>query len=481
MAYYYVRDDGTATGDGGRHAAAKTATDDWATAFSATTEYYGSIFDVFDKSTTKPTSSDFIYVSSAHDYTYTSAHMDWAANSVQDPGLQIYSVDDNNVGQYLAGAKESSGTGSGLDAVFNATDQHLTVYGVNLHYDDDFVSQGSGTQISWYDATFDLDGSGDRALLHSSGDNSYFYFNNVDFVWPSGTAFYAANVQAGGVAEYVNCRFTATTGTLDDLWGGSLAQNGGATIRMFGCDLDDINGYIVGAWGSDVAADDNIDVFLSGCSVAGMAGFVEENFKGRNKTFTAVNCDGTSADAEWQFYQKKGNGEVETVPDNVSGGVVRNSGGSTFNGGRNHSFKITTDSDCNKSNPFFFDIPSKFIDLSNAASDTVRIYFARQTGTLSDTEIWAEVLYPDGTNKNVWNSASNRNSDILASGTTHTDDSGSSDWEDNGVDLTSWNEYRMDVSTTGDAGAACVPIIRIYVAIDTSTDYIYVDGTIDAV
>ena len=91
------------------------------------------------------------------------------------------------------------------------------------------------------------------------------------------------------------------------------------------------------------------------------------------------------------------------------------------------------------------------------------------------------MLYPDGTNKNVWNSASNRNSDILASGTTHTDDSGSSDWEDNGVDLTSWNEYRMDVSTTGDAGAACVPIIRIYVAIDTSTDYIYVDGTIDAV
>lgn len=474
MAYYYVRNDGTATGDGGRYASPKTATDNWATAFSATSEYYSSI-EAAMGATTTPTAGDFIYVSDTHSESSTSHSYGLTAN----PPVAVVSVDNDNVGQYSAGASETASGAS--DVTINGNGARHVFYGLTWSIGDDWAMSFTNQVSILYSCSLTFTGSTDRFLINNDGN--HFEAHDTTITWSSGTTSPCFLIYAGTKVLLNKCTFVATSNTLDDLFGDSTAGiNGGLTVEMYGCDLDDITGYILGSFGAANTTDDACHVFMSGCSVAGMTAFTEETFTNPNQVFTAVNCDGTSADAEWQYYHKTWTGEVETVPDNVSGGIVRNSGGSTFDGGRNVSYKVTTDSTyCSKTNPFYFDVPAKFMALSAASTDTVQIYFAVQTQTLTDTEVWAEVLYPDGTNKNIWNRATNRNSDILAAGTAHTDDSGSSDWENNGVDLVSWNEYTMKVSTASDVGADSVPIIRIFVGVDTSSDPIYFDAVIDAV
>jgi hypothetical protein len=122
-------------------------------------------------------------------------------------------------------------------------------------------------------------------------------------------------------------------------------------------------------------------------------------------------------------------------------------------------------------------MPARYCELSSTASDNIRIYFANITSNadLTDTNLWATVSYPDGTNQHTFNLATNRNTDFLAAGTKHTTDSGSA-WKDGGSDLTGYDEQYMDIDTSGDVGADGVPIITIYCGEPSIT--FYIDTTI---
>lgn len=363
--------------------------------------------------------------------------------------------------------------------------------GFDLTVGNDIQLAGNNVQQLMYDCTIDFAGASDRFTLQ--GDGTHLELHNCSVTWAVGTAAAGAFCQNNSTFKAFGTSFTATTNTLAGFMGaGGQGANGGFTVELLGCDLDAFTGYILQDFGATYTADDGCDFYMEGCSVANITGFVEEAFTAANQTFTAVNCDGTAADAEWQFYQKKWNGEVEVVPDNVSGGVVRNSGGNTFSGGRNHSLKITTNSRCSTSNPFHFDIPAKFMALSNTSTDGIRLYFAQDddfnSGTkLSDTDIWFEALAPDTSSKNLWNRFDTRGTDFLGAGTAHTEDSGGSDWENNGVDVadnptaSAYWQYYDTIDTSTDACADSVPMVRVYVAVDTSTYPIFLDGTIDTV
>ena len=109
------------------------------------------------------------------------------------------------------------------------------------------------------------------------------------------------------------------------------------------------------------------------------------------------------------------------------------------------------------------------------ATDTFTFYFAT-TATLTTANTWVEVSYPDATNKQTWNTKSSRAADIL-SATALTADGGSSDWENNGTDLTSETESKIAVDCSGDPGAACVPTIKVFTTVPSVT--IYVDTSFD--
>ena len=89
--------------------------------------------------------------------------------------------------------------------------------------------------------------------------------------------------------------------------------------------------------------------------------------------------------------------------------------------------------------------------------------------------------YPDGTNNHISNRVTTRNTDRLAlasAGTPLTTDSGST-WKDGGSDLVGYNEYYIDIDTSGDVGADAVVMPRIYVAIPDTV--IYFDPILDSV
>jgi hypothetical protein len=120
-------------------------------------------------------------------------------------------------------------------------------------------------------------------------------------------------------------------------------------------------------------------------------------------------------------------------------------------------------------------MPARFADLTAAGSDEITVYFAG-TAAQNKQNTWIEVSYPDATNKQLWTTVSSRPADILGSDAL-TADGGSSDWENAGTDLTTETEFKITLSTTGDAGAACVPHVKVFCTVPNIT--FYVDTTID--
>ena len=151
-----------------------------------------------------------------------------------------------------------------------------------------------------------------------------------------------------------------------------------------------------------------------------------------------------------------------------------------FLNGNRASIKIDTSVNCSKPTPMFFDMLAKRGDL--ASTSTLRIYFA-STETLTDADVFADVIYQDATFENAFNIRSGAAQEVganvldpLAVGTGHSAD-GSSDWRDGAGDLVGFNEYFADLSLPN--GILTVPYIRLYVTKPNIT--VYIDTTVDFV
>ncbi len=465
MAFYYVKSGGTATGDGGRYTTQKTGS--WASAFTAITEYYGSIEAVV-AATTPPAATDTGLVSHLHAHTQAS---DISYDFI--PGFGFFSVDDTAIDQYLAGAKESA-TGSSSDIQTSPGEAGFISTGISFEVGNQFRTGSSNNHLIVNEGSITLDSTADR--LNMGQDGSTIELNGVDLIWSNGSTNECVKVNAGGLFRMIGGSLAATSGTLADFCGGTVS-NGGATYQVIGVDLSAITGYLFADIGDALNADDTFEFIAKACQVGGsLTGFVQDQFVAPNQYVLITNCSDTSAASEYQFFQRTWAGDVEDQDDT---GIHRDES-TAFPNGTKVSMKATTVASCSISRPLIIDLPSRFAELSGASTDTIRVYFAvANTETLTDTNVWAELIYPDGTNKHIYNSLSNRNTDVIAVGTTHTDDSAGSTWLNGVSALTSHNEYYMDLDTSGDVGADSVPIIRIHCGIASTT--IYFDTTVDVV
>ena len=470
MAFYYCKSGGTATGDGGRYASEKS-NNSWATEFSAVTEYYDSIESALG-ATTVPTASDFIYVSSASTFSAAGAITYDLVTPIATP-IQCYSVDDAAVTEYLAGALETAAAGQDV-----IVDMRIAVYGISLSIGDDLQVQTNG-MITLQDGTVTLEGTGDQ--IGSVFDSPVYKFTDVTIDAASGSTTHLIFLRGGGYFEMTGGSTTSSGGTLNDLVGGD-GGTGGMTVIIAASDLSGHGSgtFLLGNQGATFNVDDGILMVVTGCKLNASVGFVEEAFSSYNHKFLMTNSSSSSAAAEYQFYQRTWAGDVEDQDDT---GIHRDES-TAFGGGTKVSMKVTTTADCSKGRTLIFDLPARYAALSSTSTDTLRIYFAQPNTQpdLTDTNCWAALYYPDGTTKNLWVRGTNRSSNILAAGTQHTDDSGSSTWLDGASALTGHDEYRMDIAldgTDGVAGADSVPIIRIFITEPSAT--IYFDTTIDVV
>ncbi len=474
MAFYYVKSGGTAAAsDAGRYVSEK-ANNSWATEFTAVSEYYDSIeiaMEVGDVGGTRITPSDVIHISSASTFNKAGTVNITLGGTVPDSPILVYSVDDLAVQEYLAGATEEASSNG--DYVLSTNLLSMVYHGAFVKSGDDF---GIATDGSWelVDGGIELNASGDIIKINKSGKLT---LNNVAIVYTNGTTSAAMLLDACCQVEMIGGSTVATSGTLNDFVAlGAVA--GGFIAKFIGVDLSNhgTGTYLLGQ-GGGVKTDDMMQMIVDKCPIsANLAGFVEEEFTHPSHYFLATNSSAVSAAAEYQFFQRTWAGDVE---DQDSAGIVRTES-TAFVNGEQVSIKVTTNSSCGPGRPLIFDLPARFAALSNASTDTLRLFFAQPNTqpNLTDANCYAKLIYPDGTVKNQFNTATNQ-ATLLTAGIEHTDDSASSTWEDNGVALVNHDEYRMDVDTSVDAGDDAVPIIRIFVEEPSVT--ISFDTTVDVV
>jgi hypothetical protein len=246
---------------------------------------------------------------------------------------------------------------------------------------------------------------------------------------------------------------------------GSFDANG-ATIRFDACDFTDLTTCLIS---SSITTDaTNVEPFViefHGCAMAASTPILQGDIDAIGVRIKAAHCSDTSAGAETQWFFADIGGDTESSTSSYRNESV------AFPGGNKASLVIDTTTQANAAlgREHSFQIPTRFAELSNTATDLITIYLSCNDA-LTDADIWFECLYPDGTNKNVFNRISTRDTDYMGAGTALTTDSGST-WTSGGS-----NKYRVEIDTSSDAGYDAVPVIWVFVAKQTT---IYLDTQID--
>jgi len=247
------------------------------------------------------------------------------------------------------------------------------------------------------------------------------------------------------------------------------------TSRMNGIDLSSLTGPIVNNFGGG-SSDGTINIEIHDCKMSSSYSVANETFQKNEQRVSIFGSSHNSAASEYQFLIEAAGGKVE---DQADSGIHRDES-TAFPSGTKVSASCLTDTLASTVRPFWFELPARNAELSTA-TDTLRVYLTSETA-LDDTDVWVEVLYADGTNKHEQNYITTQNSNrmiVASGGTALTTDSGST-WKDGASDIAgTFNEYYIDIDTSGNAGADCVPMIKINVAIPSTQ--IYFDTVVDVV
>jgi len=471
VAYYYVRDNaggantfnGSATGDGGRETTARTGAWDTTEANS-----YGTVLLAFG-ATTPPVSGDTIYVADDHEVSIGSVQS-WGVASSNFVNIISLDITDGAVAK--RGASETITTD--LSLVGQA---QVYVWGMDLSTTDDLLcTSGSG---SWVFDNCSWTGTLSGSVINLNQDGSHIKF--IDSTITSSATQQVINTPSNASTLWMR-NVTITASGAERIFSGG-GVNGGAKIFIDNCDFSGVTGVasdnlILATFGGDRLVDDGLHFIMQNTKVySGLTDWVGEEFASQDQIFLATNCSSDSAAAEYQFYMKTFAGEVEDSGDDGTSGGIYRVASTAFTNGNKVSFKCTTSPNCSVGSPLTFDMPARYADLTAAGSNEITVYICQPNtnANLTTANTWIDVSYPDGTNKQTWNTVSSKASDILSS-TELTTDSGS-DWEDAGTDVTSFDEYKITVDTSSDAGAECVPHIRFYCTVPSIT--FYVDTTVD--
>ena len=447
MAYFYVKHDGTATGDNGRYASIQSSS----FATLGTSGYYSDIYDAINTPTTPPTSGDHIFCSDLH-----SQSADFGGNILIPDGAKLISVDDANGSLYKPGATESEISIPGYDYVFFGSGAEHFIAGMDLGTKDNvLVGNGPETTLKLQDCILRSDLSGDVAINNDNQDGVKYYLINCDLI---------ANTAAAGA-------FIVANGGILEMIGGSIQTHtslflvfgtqGGASAKFVGVDLSSCTTLIP----SVVSSRDNIVLTLQNCTLnSGVT--LPTGFGKDGQRFEMYNCDDT-AGTYHRFY----------ISDYA--GIAKNNDAtyvtateSWYEGSAKSSIEVITTANCSHATPFIFELPAQYINLANISSDVITVDLitthATTAITLTDTDIAAFLVYPDGTTAvtPLWvtsglTATGYLGIDPLAAGTELTASGlGAGDWTG---ELSSTNFYQMSLDTTGAAGQAGTFKIRIEV------------------
>jgi hypothetical protein len=443
MAWFYVKQSlGTRT-TGGGYGSQQTGT------FAAlgAANVYATITDAISDGAG---SGDYINVSDAHSYSTSSAITYTGPTTTNAAALIIVTVEDANCDtETTASAYQEWVTGGTNDITING---FIHWRGVYLKSDDDITQSTETGLVSFVGGDMELTGAGDGINMTSSTDSGYLQLKDTTITGDAGSII---AVSRGGLIEMDNVTTVGITGS-SGLFFGHTA--GGSSIYAKGCDFSTVTGTLIAQFG-DGAQRDTTNIYIQGCRIGSGCVITDTaNTVKPGLSCTVTNTSDTSAGAEYQYYHQSWGGQVE---DDTA---FYRDGSTAFPSGQKVSYKCVTNANCFPGKAFVFDLPTRFAELSNAASDVLTIHLLSAT-SLNDDDVWLELSYPDGTNKHLYNRLSTEPASIFSTptGLTTTTEA----W----TGRTTENRYKIDLDTSSDAGADSVPIIRAYVTLASTTIY----------
>jgi hypothetical protein len=230
---------------------------------------------------------------------------------------------------------------------------------------------------------------------------------------------------------------------------GSFVAGGGLAF-IDGVDLTNVTGTLI-TFGSAEATDPSL-VRLTNCLFP-TSYTLHNTILRRNNRVEAFNCDEASG-VKHAFYIADGAGSAENN-DSVYVTATK----VWYDGTDKSSINVITTALCGHVDPFIFELPMQYVDLSDVSKDTLTLDLTTNL-TLTDTDIAAFLVYPDGTNALTANwvtsgktPAGYLGTDPMPGGSTlPTSALGAVDWT--GEDTT--NFYELVLDTSVDAGQQAI-------------------------
>lgn len=452
MAFFYVKLGGTATGNGGRYTSAKTGS--WAAAFAGTSEYYDNLH-ALNSATNPPTNGDTVLMSDVG--AGAVGHTEGPQfNETQGAGVAIISVDDDDVEVYAKGAEQSCPLTLRLRGNWTAFGVTFTATGSNS------IDVYSNANISIVDGLLKHTGSSNYKLQVGS-DGAFLRLIDSDIdVANSGVDW--LQVSSGGRIEWRGGSLLSATSRAFQNY---APENGGGSVDIIGVDLSNMSGVLLNRTAHSYTRD-GYQLRMRDCRLSGISGFEAAIGYRDDDRIEIYNCGATSAEREYQFYLSDVRG---TLQNDTS--FYRDNSTAFTESGQKVSAKAITTAHASYAKPFEFELPAKYAALSNGSTDTLRLHLLSSDSGLTDKDVWVQVIYPDGTNRHTANQALSATLNPLAAGSAL--DANSDAW----TGRTTEARYQIDIDTSGDVGADCVPILRAYVAKASTT--IYFDTTVGVV
>ena len=380
MAYYYVKNGGTATGDGGRTTTQRTST--WN---ASTADYYDSTLDIFTVPATAPVAGDFVLASSTHNKLYTAT----TTITVID-GVFYISVDNANQENYLKGAKERTAiaTGNDLTITLSTSNSVGAFYGFIFENDDQFKPNGRDSAlINYYECDFSLVSTGSSDTIWLNIDGACAYFNSCNFNFAHiGQHFLLSNASSI-ILDGCTTSGSATTTLVKG--GGS----GGVLIRINSCNLSSGATSMTLIDVGDVVGDDNLYATIDKTILPTSTSILISPVTLPNIDVKATSIAfGTATDEYHYFEEQYFNGSISEDT------AIYRDAGSTYDGTNEFSAEMVGNADTSFYNPLKFQLTKLYIDTADYTTDiTFTVHLARDNGTLlQDDEFWIEIEHPDG-------------------------------------------------------------------------------------
>lgn len=417
-----------------------------------------------------PIDGDFIYVANNHDASYANGATPIInpGGAKNDIGVQIISVNNADIDEYMPGASDAMTDGSyEYNFRYNAF-----ISGVSLSAMDDVIqsTQVENGRLTLQDLTITTStGTGDTPFKLDRKVGYSVHCINVDLVVNG--AGNRMNFQAGNrlIMDGGSISGSVMTTIFDTAFGGS----GGAQVIFNGVDLSSQSGTIL------PATADNQETFLlrfTNCKLHANVTFHGELALPHHR-FEVFNSDEAGGSLH-RFYVADGTGSAK---NNDTVYVTATEG--WYGGSDKSSIQVETTSICSKIVPFVFELPAQYVDLSD--TDTIEIELWSET-TLTAGDICAFLVYPDGTTVTQPNWVStgpsvgsgNYGHDPLSTANivksaagAGSANLGASDWTgESGTPL----YYTLTLDTSGNAGAVSAVSVRIEVYKASITDPIYI-------